>query len=162
MISSRRSLFEVRSLHPPPPPSYLPPSTYPTPLPAPLLNPFSFFCRYVSLTLLVERSGAKAYYMHGVLHDWPDASALRILENQKSAMRPGYSRLLIHDHVVGRALDHPHATAYDLTMMGMVAGKERTEGDWQDLVARAGMRVESVWRSEGAVQGILEVVVGGV
>jgi len=47
-------------------------------------------------------------------------------------------------------------------MMGMVAGKERTEGDWQDLVARAGMRVESVWRSEGAMQGILEVVVGGV
>ena len=147
MISSRRSLFEVRSLP-------LSPRLYST--------PSLFFCRYVSLTLPVERSGAKAYYMHGVLHDWPDASALRILENQKSAMRPGYSRLLIHDHVVGRALDHPHATAYDLTMMGMVAGKERTEGDWQDLVARAGMRVESVWRCVGAVQGILEVVVGGV
>ncbi|KAL2039673.1 hypothetical protein N7G274_007532 [Stereocaulon virgatum] len=106
--------------------------------------------------------GAKAYYMHGVLHDWPDAFALRILENQKSAMTPGYSRLLIHDHIIGRALDQPHATAYDLTMMGMVAGKERTEGDWQDLVGRAGMRIGRVWRSEGAVQGILEVVVVGV
>ncbi len=76
-------------------------------------------------------------------------------------MRPGYSRLLIHEHVVGQASDHPHTTAYDLTMMGMVAGKERTEREWRDLVARAGMRVERVWRSDGAVQAVLEVVVDG-
>ncbi|KAL2824851.1 S-adenosyl-L-methionine-dependent methyltransferase [Aspergillus cavernicola] len=66
--------------------------------------------------------GSRVYYMHGVLHDW-------------DAMTPGYSTLLIHDHIAPRALAHPHTTAYDLTMMVMVAGTERTEGHWEALLA---------------------------
>ena len=31
--------------------------------------------------------GAHAYYMHGVLHDWSDKSARKILEVQKEAMK---------------------------------------------------------------------------
>ena len=152
MISLRRSLFEVSSLF------------QPVPSPPHPCNPPSL-CFLVIFPLTLDHPpfpGARAYYLHGVLHDWPDASALQILENQKSAMRPGYSLLLIHEHVIGQALDHPHATAYDLTMIGMVAGRERTEEEWRDLVAGAGMRLERVWRSEGAVQAILEVAVGGV
>lgn len=37
--------------------------------------------------------------MHGVLHDWSDEPARKILEMQKGAMTPGYSTLLIHDHI---------------------------------------------------------------
>ena len=94
--------------------------------------------------------------MHGVLHDWSDEPARKILEMQRGAMTPGYSTLLIHDHVAPRALAHPHTTAYDMTMMVMVAGEERTESHWRELLKSAGYEVVRIWRSPLAVQGIIE------
>ena len=101
-------------------------------------------------------AGARAYYMHGVLHDWSDDPARKILEMQKDAMTPGYSTLLIHDHIAPQALAHPHTTAYDLTMMGMVAGGERKESDWHKLLESAGYKVRKIWTSPLAIQGIIE------
>lgn len=100
--------------------------------------------------------GARAYYMHAVLHDWSDEPARKILEMQKGAMTPGYSTLLIHDHIAPEALAHPHTTAYDLSMMVMVAGKERTESQWRELLRSAGYDVVRIWTSPLAVQGIIE------
>lgn len=79
--------------------------------------------------------------MHGVLHDWPDERAREILRMQKEAMKHGYSRLLVHEHVVSEAQAHPHATAYDLTMMVKVASEERTESRWRELLRSAGYEV---------------------
>ncbi|KAL8809107.1 MAG: hypothetical protein Q9200_003712 [Gallowayella weberi] len=42
--------------------------------------------------------GARAYYMHGVLHDWSDEPARKILEMLKPAMAPGYRHSLRFDH----------------------------------------------------------------
>jgi hypothetical protein len=94
--------------------------------------------------------------MHGVLHDWSDEPALKILQMQKGAMTPGYSRLLIHDHIAPESLAHPHTTAYDLTMMVMVAGEERTEAHWRELLKTAGYQVVKIWASPLTVQGIIE------
>ncbi|KAI0204036.1 S-adenosyl-L-methionine-dependent methyltransferase [Astrocystis sublimbata] len=100
--------------------------------------------------------GARAYYMHGVLHDWSDEPARKILEMQRDALVPGYSTLLVHDHIAPRALAHPHTTAYDLTMMVMVAGKERTEEHWRELLESTGYVVKNIWTSPLTVQGIIE------
>ncbi|RHZ53127.1 hypothetical protein CDV55_101141 [Aspergillus turcosus] len=100
--------------------------------------------------------GSRVYYMHGVLHDWSDEPARKILALQRDAMAPGYSTLLIHDHIAPRALAHPHTTAYDLTMMVMVAGTERTEAHWEELLRSEGYKVVKIWRSPLAVQGIIE------
>ena len=97
--------------------------------------------------------------MHGVLHDWSDEPARKVLEMQKGAMTPGYSTLLIHDHIASKALAHPHTTAYDLTMMVMVAGEERTESHWRELLNSAGYEVVRIWRSPLAVQCIIEAEV---
>ncbi|KAL9617509.1 MAG: hypothetical protein Q9160_007720 [Pyrenula sp. 1 TL-2023] len=119
--------------------------------------------------------GARAYYLHGVLHDWPDEPALKILQHLASAMTPGYSTLLIHDHIApgpsadaneimastGPVTTHPHTTAYDLVMMVMVAGKERSEAKWRELLERVGLEVVRVWKSGGAVQGIVEARLKG-
>lgn len=94
--------------------------------------------------------------MHGVLHDWSDEPARKILEMLKDALTPGYSSLLIHDHIAAEQLAHPHATAYDLTMMVMVAGGERTEAEWRKLLNSAGYRVVKIWNSPMAIQGIIE------
>ncbi|KAL8923979.1 MAG: hypothetical protein Q9208_004263 [Pyrenodesmia sp. 3 TL-2023] len=105
--------------------------------------------------------GARVYYMHGVLHDWPDEPACRILKMQKDALTPGHSTLLIHDHIVSEAPVHPHTTAYDLTMMVMVAGEERTEAKWRQLLMSAGYEMVKIWKSPMAVQGIIEARVVG-
>lgn len=74
-------------------------------------------------------------------------------------MDPGYSRLLIHDHVVAEQRAHPHATAYDLTMMVKVAGQERSEDMWRHLLASAGLRVVKIWKSPLAAQSVIEAEV---
>jgi hypothetical protein len=100
--------------------------------------------------------GARIYYMHGVLHDWSNEPARKILAMQRGALTPGYSTLLIHDHIAPRARAHPHTTAYDLTMMVMVAGTERTESHWEELLQSEGYKVVNIWTSPLAVQSIIE------
>jgi hypothetical protein len=80
--------------------------------------------------------GSRVYYMHGVLHDWSDEPARKILAMQRDAMTPGYGTLLIHAH--------PHTTAYDLTMMVMVAGTERTEMQWEELLRLEGSKMVKI------------------
>ncbi|KXH35748.1 O-methyltransferase [Colletotrichum nymphaeae SA-01] len=102
---------------------------------------------------------ARAYYMHHILHDWPDKQARRILEMQKAALKPGHSRILIHDQIMDddvRAV-HPHAAVFDISMMAFGAAQERTENQWRALIESAGLRVVKIWRSPGAVQGVIEV-----
>ncbi|KAK1533340.1 O-methyltransferase [Colletotrichum paranaense] len=102
---------------------------------------------------------ARAYYMHHILHDWPDKQACRILEMQKAALKPGYSRILIHDQIMDddvRAV-HPHAAVFDISMMAFGAAGERTEKEWRALIESVGLRVVKIWRVPGAVQGVIEV-----
>lgn len=94
--------------------------------------------------------------MHGVLHDWSDEPARKILEMLRDALKPGYSKLLVHDHVVSEKSAHPHATSYDLTMMVVVAGQERTETEWRALLQSAGYKIAQIWRSPLAAQAIIE------
>ncbi|KXH68502.1 O-methyltransferase [Colletotrichum salicis] len=102
---------------------------------------------------------ARAYYMHHILHDWPDKQACKILEIQKAALKPGYSRILIHDQIMDddvRAV-HPHAAVFDISMMAFGAAQERTEKEWRALIESAGLRVVKIWRVPAAVQGVIEV-----
>lgn len=100
--------------------------------------------------------GARAYYMHGVLHDWSDEPARRILEMLKPAMTPGYSKLLVHDHVLPDSHPHPQGTAYDLTMMVMVAALERSEPMWRELLGSVGFKIVKIWASPLMTQSIIE------
>jgi len=101
---------------------------------------------------------ARAYYLHSVLHDWPDANALQILENLKPAMKHGYSKLLLNEIVVLDRIStsSPQVTSFDLAMMGLCAAQERTELMWRTLLGRAGFKVIKIWTSEAAVESIIE------
>ena len=63
--------------------------------------------------------GAKAYYMHSVLHEWTDDNAHRILTHLKEALKPGYSKFLINENVVADQGADWKITSLDLTMMAM-------------------------------------------
>ncbi|KAL4882669.1 S-adenosyl-L-methionine-dependent methyltransferase [Aspergillus karnatakaensis] len=100
--------------------------------------------------------GARAYYLHGVIHDWADPPARIILSHLRGAMRLGYSKLLVHDHVLPDKNPHPQATAYDLTMMVKVSAFERTEAMWVELLGSVGFRVVKIWSSPLATQSVIE------
>ncbi|KAL4738838.1 S-adenosyl-L-methionine-dependent methyltransferase [Aspergillus similis] len=100
--------------------------------------------------------GARAYYLHGVIHDWADPPARTILGHLRDAMTLGYSKLLVHDHVLPDRDPHPQATAYDLTMMVKVSALERTEQMWVELLGSVGFRVVKIWSSPLATQSMIE------
>ena len=110
-------------------------------------------------TRIIASPGARCYYMHEILHDWSDEPALQILKNLQPAMVPGYSKLLIHDHVLSDREPHPQQTGYDLMMMVMVAGKERNEVAWRKLLGDAGLRIVRIWPSQVGAQSVIEAEV---
>ena len=71
-------------------------------------------------------------------------------------MQLGYSTLLIHDHIIADYMAHPQATAFDLTMMGVLAGKERKEENWQGFLASARFKIIEIWTSTPANQSIIQ------
>jgi hypothetical protein len=68
---------------------------------------------------------ADIYVLSAVLHDWDDASALRILRNIADATDQNTHLILVE--IVVPEDDALHAANVDITMMTMVGGRERTE-----------------------------------
>ena len=102
--------------------------------------------------------GAKAYYMHSVLHDWSDDNACKILTQLKDALKPGHSKILINENVVDDQGADWKITSLDLTMMAMAGSSERTETQWRDLLGSVGLKISGIWKGEGATESLIEVV----
>ena len=89
--------------------------------------------------------GADAYYMQHIIHDWNDESALKILRNVRQALagRPD-GRLILVDMVLP-ADSRPHpAKLLDLLMLMFPGGRERTEQEWRELLAKAGFTITRI------------------
>jgi hypothetical protein len=71
--------------------------------------------------------GARVYYFHHILHNWPGCQARKLLANIVTVMKPGYSKLITHDHILpekGCALFPSFA---DFHMMADYSAMERSE-----------------------------------
>ncbi|KAM5349552.1 hypothetical protein ACJ41O_006057 [Fusarium nematophilum] len=71
--------------------------------------------------------GARAYFLHHILHDWSDLHCLKILKQLHAAMKPGYSRLLIHDLILPDTGATAYQCIYDMTMMTFNSSLERSQ-----------------------------------
>ncbi|KAM0298092.1 hypothetical protein HYE67_001128 [Fusarium culmorum] len=100
--------------------------------------------------------GARAYFMHNVLHDWEDKQAKEILKHLADAMEPGYSKLLIHESLISTTKPHARVTTSDITMMACLGAKERTEVEWRQLIESAGLKVLKIWRPLQSVESVIE------
>ncbi|KAJ2982221.1 hypothetical protein NQ176_g1534 [Zarea fungicola] len=100
--------------------------------------------------------GARAYYLHFILHDWPDEVCETILSRIKEAMRPGYSRLLINEIVMPVVGAYWEATALDIMMMSQLCAQERTIKAWRQLVEKVGLTIVQVWHNAKAVESVIE------
>ena len=77
------------------------------------------------------------YILSTILHDWDDGRATAILRTIRDAARPD-SRLLILDQIVPPGNEAGGGKWLDLLMLALLAGKERSEVQWRDLLAAGG------------------------
>jgi hypothetical protein len=101
--------------------------------------------------------GARAYYLKMVLHDWPDAQCREILENLKSALVPGQSKILINEIVVPSTGAGWFETSVDMLMMMFHAAYERRENEWRELIEGVGLKVTKIWQCGEAVEKLIVV-----
>jgi hypothetical protein len=92
-------------------------------------------------------SGADAYLLKAVIHDWDDARAVAILGNCRKVITPS-SKLLIVERVVpekakqGQAVD---AYLLDLEMLvNTPGGRERTAAEFSSILAATGFSVTRI------------------
>jgi hypothetical protein len=84
--------------------------------------------------------GCDAYVLKSILHDWDDASSVRILQRVRDASGPK-TALLIVERVVDEADPSPTATMSDLNMMVNTGGRERTTSEWRTLLEASGFEL---------------------
>jgi hypothetical protein len=77
------------------------------------------------------------------LHDWSDAEALRLLASIRAAA-PAGAQLLAFELVVPEGGEPHMGKMIDLTMLGMLTGRERTEAEYRRLLEEAGFKFEGV------------------
>ncbi|HXY26470.1 MAG TPA: methyltransferase [Candidatus Acidoferrum sp.] len=87
--------------------------------------------------------GADAYILKGVIHDWPDVDAARILHNTRRAIRPNGTLLLIEGIV-----DSARPVGLMELLMLVIGGQERTEGEFRSLLAATGFSLTRIISTE--------------
>ncbi|MEO6398715.1 MAG: methyltransferase [Tepidiformaceae bacterium] len=93
-------------------------------------------------------SGADAYLLKAVLHDWEDGECVRILTAVREAC--GTARLLVIEHVVDEPNTDRRSKFSDLNMLVMPGGRERTAAEWRTLFESAGFALRGITPAEGA------------
>lgn len=102
--------------------------------------------------------GARAYYLRGILHDWPDERCRVILRQLKDAMRPTYSKILLDENVVADHKPLWQHTSLDFYVMALAAAQERSESQWRALIESVGLEVAGIWTKGVGNQSLIEVV----
>jgi predicted O-methyltransferase YrrM len=87
--------------------------------------------------------GADLYTMKFIIHDWDDQRCVRILKNIRKGIAPG-GKLLIFDTVIPEG-NVPHfGKLFDLNMLVMTGGRERTEKEFAALLREGGFHLARV------------------
>jgi hypothetical protein len=86
---------------------------------------------------------ADAYLLSHVIHDWSEPKALAILANVRNAMHKNTKLLLIEMVLPPANIPHP-GKLLDIMMLTGPGGKERTETEYADLLAKARLRLTRV------------------
>ena len=87
--------------------------------------------------------GADAYLMKSIIHDWDDASAIRILLACRTAIADT-GKLLLVERVIQPGNDPDPAKFLDLNMLVMLGGRERTADDFRALYTQSGFHLTRI------------------
>jgi precorrin-6B methylase 2 len=92
-------------------------------------------------------SGADAYLLKHVIHDWDDEQASAILQRCRAAVSGDGTLLLVEgvypEHVDG-SLASRGAAANDVNMLVVTGGRQRSEREFRELYESAGFRLTRI------------------
>jgi len=91
--------------------------------------------------------GADAYMLKHVIHDWDDAKATRILATCRAAMGPETKLMIVEGVYPPRIDGSPEsegAARNDVNMMVCTGGRQRSEAEFRELYAAAGLRLNRI------------------
>jgi hypothetical protein len=100
---------------------------------------------------------AESYVMKSIIHDWDDTRAITILKNCASAMRGPNGKLILLEMLIGPSNEPGLAKWIDIEMLVIAGGRERTEAEYADLLAKAGLRLARVVRTASPL-AVIEAV----
>ncbi len=101
---------------------------------------------------------ADVYFLRQILHDWTDEQCINILKNIGKHAKSG-SRLLISDCLIKERTIQQNAHFYDVLMLYITGGRERTEQEFRDLFEASGFIFTGIVETDfwfGAVEGRYE------
>jgi hypothetical protein len=88
-------------------------------------------------------SGGDLYILKWIIHDWNEERSGVILKNCRSAMPDG-AKLLLVEAVIPPGDAPSFGKFIDLVMLVMTGGRERTKGEFSELLASNGFRLAKV------------------
>ncbi|XP_030552364.1 probable O-methyltransferase 3 [Rhodamnia argentea] len=105
-----------------------------------------------------------AILLKSILHNWSDADCVKVLQKCRKAIAGKNNeggKVIIIDMVIGDDKDDDaEATAtklfFDMLMMTVVTGRERTEKEWEELFLEAGFRQHKITPMFG-LRSLIEV-----
>jgi hypothetical protein len=101
-------------------------------------------CRAIGGNFFESVPAADSYILKSVIHDWDDASAINVLSKCAASMRRDKGKVILLEMVVRPGNDPDLSKWVDLEMLMMAGGRERTEAEFADLLAKSGLRLARV------------------
>ena len=92
-------------------------------------------------------TGADAYLLRFILHDWAEKEAAAILGSLRRSMKPT-AHLILVEHVVPEGAAFNFGKWTDLQMLVCVEGRERTETEYRALLSATGFDLQEVVATE--------------
>lgn len=87
--------------------------------------------------------GADVDVLKSVVHDWDDHEAIAILARCRAALAP-QAKLLLVEAIVRPMNEADQVKFFDLRMLVMNGGRERTASEFEDLCTAAGFRLSRI------------------
>ena len=88
--------------------------------------------------------GADAYLLKNILHNWSDEDCIRILKNIREVL-PEKGKIIIMEMIIEEDNKPSFGKLIDIQMMVfMKKGKERTRQEYEDLLAKSGLKINRI------------------
>ena len=85
-----------------------------------------------------------------IIHDWDDPRCVKILQNIRKGIVPG-GKLLIFDTVIPEGNEPHFGKFFDLNMLVMTGGRERTEREYAALLRKGGFHLARLVKTESVI-----------
>jgi hypothetical protein len=99
-------------------------------------------------------SGADAYLMRHIIHDWTDEQSVRILSNCRKVTAM-HGRILLVEFSMPAANQASLGKDADMMMLTFPGGMERTDDEYHALFEQSGFRLNKITKTKSSV-GVIE------